>query len=364
MSSFLKDAFTVGAGGKNVELTRVWYGPIPFLSPTKNIQTYGNMITKDKSSSTRSIIGVSEGETVVTFMGYLIGPTKGIFKRMLSTLRSVQLRVSEMMSGGGLSNFLAGGVFGSIAGLVLKGIATALMAVVNFPVISELAVESFMMIKSMVYTHASEQKDAFTYIVNLEKTKPSFGGIAGKIVAGATILANIGMILRDLYQFYNYRRRMPYINTDTVTADATPRLLTQTVSVSELENNDYDASVPLGPSGVGFNPNKTWRKLPLQQTIGTQSILFTIDSSSYKIVLQVYSRTVTDPENGNTKKDWVLKVDVTDQSDSVRLLSQIVNEGRYYKLKEDLTLGIDTLQLEYNNTNLTKFAVSGMVTSD
>lgn len=346
------------------ELTLCWYGPIPFLMPTKVIQTYGNLITKDKTSSSRSVYGVAEGETIVTLMGYFKGATKGFFKRLISKIRSIQLYMAEKEQKPATSPAVTNiydliqpipstlSMLGTAIAGALGAIGNFALSNINFPVITPLATESHMAIKSMVFTHAAEQRDTFTFIVNLEKTKPdSLSSMQDILTLGLSGL----MMLTDVVGYVNTQTRISAQDPSNIVTSPTPTPLINEDPADESFEN-WDSSFEGALSAPGMNPDLDWQRLPTLNTIHSQSFAFTIGSSTYKITLQHVTRDVGYGDG----KEWQLQCAIL-RPDNSKLFCAIVHEGRSYTIPGEIVIAFETLVIDQNSGKIksTKLRVFG-----
>jgi len=294
-------------------LTLVWYGPVPFYIPTKVLQTFGNLITKDKQTSERSVYGVAKGETNVTLVGYLKGTGKRFFKEILVQIRNLQLWISDQRKK-------------AIKGSFTPGLLEQLFfGTINFPFISPMATEFNMAIKSLAFTHSAEQRDTYAFILNLEKVRPKDYNLkATTIFATATTVATLSLIAAEGMGSFMHSQRMLVdpveaqipndgsifvvdVNWNQVTTEQLAEILEQFDGGIQIEEGTseelIDNFVVVPASNIESN---VWYHLPIKQDTPTQSFYFRFrnplgnnPSYIYKISLKAVGNQNAEAVNSN-----------------------------------------------------------------
>jgi len=279
----------------------VWYGPLPFFIPTKVVQTYGSLITKDKTDSNRSIYGMAEENTIVSVAGYFKGSSRRFWKEMLVQIRLAQLwlNYNTKMAAEGTWN----PKFSALSlGLGSFGAAIA-SGGMRFPFISPLSLEMDMYIKSMVFTHGAEQMDTYTFILNLEKprtdVRKTYSSRVTNIFMGITAIGVIAAFMSNLATSFS-TNSMNKFTGGLPSLEAIPTSIDSYPPVPIPNTGEFHYQLALQSESPDFDPLKTWYDISPNAPLNTQrwSSSFTFSGSSATHFLSLEWNGVKTPQNG------------------------------------------------------------------
>lgn len=242
-----------------------FYGPIPINQPTKLVQNIGNAIIKsDVSESLGFYSHSAKGANTIQVFGFLSGPLKDTWKRLLEWLAKVQ-STYEVYKGRGfqIRNNLITRVVGRLA---VRSIFP--------PLISQMVYEPHCVIKSLYFYHSAELLDVYYVIITLESvvfdesiwrlnTRNAVAGL--KTAVALTTRFNIlgGAAIFD--------PNAPQTSGWSLAADA---------DLDSVDRNPGDEVTDI--NSELFNDSLTWNEFPLEVEDGfPQAIKVTLGEGQY-----------------------------------------------------------------------------------